>query len=119
MGCGLARVRSLRRCSHLRVGPDHSGSAAHGFLAYLMKCTAIGRPYTVHAYKGKEVRDNIHSANLVTAFECAAEAPRVGAVYNMGGGRRDHPDWAPRYDLESILREMFERNASRWRATAS
>ena len=52
-----------------------------------MKCTATGRPYTVYGYKGKQVRDNIHSADLVRAFEHFARAPRSAAVYNMGGGR--------------------------------
>jgi CDP-paratose 2-epimerase len=69
------------------TGPGHSGTELHGFLAYLMKCTATGRPYTVFGYKGKQVRDNIHSADLVRAFEHVARAPRSAAVYNMGGGR--------------------------------
>jgi CDP-paratose 2-epimerase len=69
------------------TGPGHSGTELHGFLAYLMKCAASGRPYTVHGYKGKQVRDNIHSADLVRAFECVARAPRPGSVYNIGGGR--------------------------------
>jgi len=70
------------------TGPGHSGAELHGFLAYLMKCTATGRPYTVFGYKGKQVRDNIHSADLVSAFEHVARRPRTGgAVYNIGGGR--------------------------------
>jgi CDP-paratose 2-epimerase len=69
------------------TGPGHSGTELHGFLAYLMKCTATGRPYKIYGYKGKQVRDNIHSADLVSAFEHVARAPRAGAVYNIGGGR--------------------------------
>src|SRR5438105_14124563 len=69
------------------TGPNHSGTQLHGFLAYLMKCTATGTPYTVFGYGGKQVRDNIHSADLIRAFECFFRAPRPGEVYNMGGGR--------------------------------
>jgi CDP-paratose 2-epimerase len=69
------------------TGPNHSGAQLHGFLAYLMKCTVTGDPYTVFGYKGKQVRDNIHSADLIQAFYRFYQAPRSGEVYNMGGGR--------------------------------
>jgi CDP-paratose 2-epimerase len=69
------------------TGPKHSGTQLHGFLAYLMKCAAIGMPYTVYGYKGKQVRDNIHSADLIAAFYEFSRSPRVGEVYNIGGGR--------------------------------
>ena len=69
------------------TGGGHSGTELHGFLAYLMKCTVTGRPYTVFGYKGKQVRDNIHSSDLVNAIWQFAEAPRSAAVYNMGGSR--------------------------------
>jgi CDP-paratose 2-epimerase len=69
------------------TGPNHSGTQLHGFLAYLMKCTATGTPYTVFGYKGKQVRDNIHSADLIRAFWEFFKAPRVAEVYNIGGGR--------------------------------
>ena len=69
------------------TGPNHSGTKLHGFLAYLMKCTAVGIPYTVFGYKGKQVRDNIHSFDLVSAFDEFYRAPRIGEVYNMGGSR--------------------------------
>ncbi len=69
------------------TGPNHSGAQLHGFLAYLMKCTATGQPYTIYGYKGKQVRDNIHSADLIDAFYHFFQSPRVGEVYNMGGGR--------------------------------
>jgi CDP-paratose 2-epimerase len=69
------------------TGPNHSGAQLHGFLAYLMKCAVTGTPYTVFGYKGKQVRDNIHSADLISAFYEFYKAPRSGEVYNTGGGR--------------------------------
>ena len=69
------------------TGPNHSGAMLHGFLSYLMKCTLTGEPYTVFGYKAKQVRDNIHSADLIRAFDAFFRAPRVGEVYNIGGGR--------------------------------
>jgi len=69
------------------TGPNHAGTALHGFLAYLMKCAVTGQPYTVHGYKGKQVRDNIHSADLIAAFDAFFSNPRSGEVYNVGGGR--------------------------------
>lgn len=69
------------------TGPHHSGAELHGFLSYLMKCTATGNPYTVFGYKGKQVRDNIHSEDLINAFDHFFKAPRVGEVYNIGGSR--------------------------------
>ena len=69
------------------TGPGHSGTELHGFLAYLMKCTATGTLYRVYGYGGKQVRDNIHSADLVAAFEHVAAKPPRAAVYNIGGGR--------------------------------
>ncbi len=69
------------------TGPNHSGTALHGFLAYLMRCTATGLPYTVFGYQGKQVRDNIHSADLIGCFHEFFKAPRSGEVYNIGGGR--------------------------------
>lgn len=69
------------------TGPGHAGTELHGFLAYLMKCTATGNPYRVFGYKGKQVRDNIHSHDLVDAFWEFYRAPRSAEVYNIGGGR--------------------------------
>jgi CDP-paratose 2-epimerase len=69
------------------TGPHHSGTKLHGFLAYLMKCCAIGTPYQVFGYKGKQVRDNIHSFDLIQAFDAFFRAPRIAEVYNIGGGR--------------------------------
>lgn len=141
------------------TGPSHSGTQLHGFLAYLTKCAATGRPYTVFGYKGKQVRDNIHSADLIRAFYEFAQAPRIAEVYNIGGGRMsncsmieaialcericgrplnhtyveqnrigDHiwwvsdnrrfaahyPAWTQLYDVEHIIREIFDRNVERW-----
>jgi len=69
------------------TGPSHSGTRLHGFLSYLMKCTMAGEPYRVFGYKRKQVRDNIHSYDLVNAFHHFYSAPRLAEVYNLGGGR--------------------------------
>jgi CDP-paratose 2-epimerase len=68
------------------TGPGHSSAEQHGFLSYLVKCAVIGRPYTVFGYKAKQVRDNIHSFDLVNAFWHFFQAPGSGQVYNIGGG---------------------------------
>ncbi len=68
------------------TGPGHSGAQLHGFLSYLVKCAVSDTPYTVFGYKGKQVRDNIHSHDLVSAFWHFSQAPRSGEVYNIGGG---------------------------------
>ena len=69
------------------TGPNHAGAQLHGFLSYLMRCTITGDPYTVLGYGAKQVRDNIHAADLVAAFEAFHRSPRAAAVYNIGGGR--------------------------------
>ena len=69
------------------TGPKHSGTELHGFLSYLMKCAVTGEPYTVFGYKGKQVRDNIHSYDLVNMFWHFYCNPRIGEVYNAGGSR--------------------------------
>lgn len=69
------------------TGPNHSGAQLHGFLAYLMKCAINGSHYTIFGYKGKQVRDNIHSFDLVNMFWNYYQAPRFGEVYNAGGSR--------------------------------
>ncbi len=74
------------RCGCLS-GPNHSGTQLHGFLAYLMKCTMTETPYTVFGYDRKQVRDNIHSYDLIQAFDHFYRQPRSGEVYNLGGGR--------------------------------
>ncbi len=72
------------------TGPAHAGAELHGFLSYLMKCTVEGNPYRVFGYKGKQVRDNIHSHDLVDAFWHFFRSPRIGEVYNIGGGRHSN-----------------------------
>ncbi len=69
------------------TGPNHSGTQLHGFLAYLMRCAITGNHYTIFGYKGKQVRDNIHSFDLVNMFWHYYQKPRQGEVYNAGGGR--------------------------------
>lgn len=141
------------------TGPNHSGAQLHGFLAYLLKCTVTGTPYTVFGYKGKQVRDNIHSADLIRAFDAFYQAPRIAQVYNIGGGRfsncsmleaieicervaykrlqwtysgqnriGDHmwwisnigkftehyPQWELKYDIEQIIKEIYQANVERW-----
>jgi CDP-paratose 2-epimerase len=72
------------------TGPKHAGTQLHGFLSYLMRCTMTGDPYTVFGYGGKQVRDNIHAADLIAAFAAFHRAPRPAAVYNIGGGRQSN-----------------------------
>ena len=72
------------------TGPAHSAAEVHGFLAYLVKCALTGQPYVIHGYKGKQVRDNIHSHDLVAAFWEFFQKPRSGEVYNLGGSRHSN-----------------------------
>ncbi|MBA3706238.1 MAG: NAD-dependent epimerase/dehydratase family protein [Bacteroidetes bacterium] len=69
------------------TGPNHSGAQLHGFLSYLMKCAITGDQYTIFGYKGKQVRDNIHSYDLVNMLWHFFQNPKSGEVYNVGGGR--------------------------------
>jgi CDP-paratose 2-epimerase len=71
------------------TGPQHSGVELHGFLSYLVKVALSGGSYTIFGYKGKQVRDNLHSQDVVRAFEEFAKNPRPGEVYNLGGGREN------------------------------
>ena len=71
------------------TGPNHAGAELHGFLSYLMKCIVNDKPYTIFGYKGKQVRDNIHSLDLVNMFWHYHQNPIPGAVYNAGGGREN------------------------------
>ena len=92
------------------TGPNHAGAMLHGFLSYLMRCTLTGEPYTVFGYGGRQVRDNIHSADLVRAFEAFHGAPRQAAVYNIGGGRHSNCSM-----LEAIERcESISGRRLRW-----
>lgn len=69
------------------TGPNHAGTELHGFLSYLVKCIVHNKPYTIFGYKGKQVRDNIHSWDLVNMFWHFHQNPKQGEVYNVGGGR--------------------------------
>lgn len=69
------------------TGPNHSGVELHGFLSYLVKCNLEGRHYNVFGYKGKQVRDNIHSLDVARFMAAFVKAPRAGEVYNLGGGK--------------------------------
>ena len=81
------------------TGPNHSGAQLHGFLSYLMKCAITGNKYTVFGYKGKQVRDNIHSWDLVNMFWHYHNNPRQGQVYNAGGGRFSNCSMAEAIDM--------------------
>ncbi len=72
------------------TGPAHSGTKLHGFLSYLVKCIATGQKYTINGYKGKQVRDNIHSYDLVNAFYHVYKNPKKGEAYNIGGSRNSN-----------------------------
>ena len=71
------------------TGPAHSAVELHGFLSYLVKTALAGKKYTIFGYKGKQVRDQLHSKDVVTVFECFIDNPRAGEVYNLGGGRQN------------------------------
>jgi CDP-paratose 2-epimerase len=145
------------------TGPNHAGAQLHGFLSYLMRCTVSGDAYTVFGYEGKQVRDNIHAADLVAAFAAFHSSPRSGVAYNIGGGRHsncsmreaiviceqiagrelewslaednrigdhrwwvsdlgpfqaDYPNWDLTYDIDGILRDIYQQNVELWSATA-
>jgi CDP-paratose 2-epimerase len=72
------------------TGSGHSPTQSHGFLAYLVKCAVTDAPYTVFGYKGKQVRDNIHSRDLVEAFWCFFQRPAGGEAFNIGGSRHSN-----------------------------
>jgi CDP-paratose 2-epimerase len=140
------------------TGPNHSGTELHGFLAYLVKCVLFRKPYRIYGYVGKQVRDNIHSSDLIRAFDQFFMAPRCGETYNIGGGRfsncsmeeaiaevedlcgqrmlreyideprrgdhrwwisdcskfRSHyPEWEWKYDVPTILQDIYESSVDR------
>jgi CDP-paratose 2-epimerase len=85
------------------TGPNHSGVELHGFLSYLIKCNVTGRLYKVFGYKGKQVRDNIHSLDVARFIHAFYEKPRSGEVYNIGGGRANSVSILEAFDRASAL----------------
>jgi CDP-paratose 2-epimerase len=85
------------------TGPNHSGVELHGFLSFLIKCNLEGRTYKIFGYKGKQVRDNIHSFDVVQFMRRFIEAPRKGEVYNLGGGRENSISILEAFDLISEI----------------
>jgi len=71
------------------TGPNHSGVELHGFLSYLIRCNLEGKEYKIYGYKGKQVRDNIHSLDVARFIEAFINAPRIAEVYNLGGGKNN------------------------------
>jgi CDP-paratose 2-epimerase len=85
------------------TGPNHTGVELHGFLSYLIKCNLEGHVYHVFGYKGKQVRDNIHSFDVVQFMQRFIDAPRKGEVYNLGGGRSNSISIFEAFDLISEI----------------
>lgn len=83
------------------TGPNHSGVELHGFLSHLVRCNVEGRTYTVFGYKGKQVRDNIHSADVADFIARFIDSPRVAQVYNIGGGRHNTVSILEAFDIAS------------------
>jgi CDP-paratose 2-epimerase len=81
------------------TGPNHAAAELHGFLAYVVRCAMTRTAYTIYGYGGKQVRDAIHSSDLIACFEAFWRAPRVAEVYNIGGGRRSNVSVLEAVDL--------------------
>jgi CDP-paratose 2-epimerase len=98
------------------TGPNHSGVELHGFLSYLIKCNVEGRKYYVYGYKGKQVRDNIHSYDVTRFIDEFIEAPRCGEIYNLGGGRDNSCSILEAFDIiesisgKAMLYEYVDKN---------
>lgn len=85
------------------TGPNHSGVELHGFLSYLVKCNLEGAQYTVLGYKGKQVRDNIHSEDVARFIHAFVDSPKPAAVYNIGGGRKNSCSILEAFDLTAEI----------------
>jgi CDP-paratose 2-epimerase len=85
------------------TGPNHSGVELHGFLSYLVKCNLENRTYKIYGYKGKQVRDNIHSYDVARFIEVFIQAPRCGEVYNLGGGKENTCSILEAFDIVASL----------------
>ena len=98
------------------TGPNHSGVELHGFLSYLVKCNLEGRKYNIYGYKGKQVRDNIHSYDVARFIDEFIAVPRYGEVYNLGGGRGNSCSIFEAFDMiesisgKTMLYEYVEKN---------
>src|SRR5919199_1930320 len=91
------------------TGPNHSSAELHGFLAYLARALRDGLPYRIYGYKGKQVRDNIHSYDVCTAIMAFADTPTPAAVYNLGGGRENSISVLEAIDrIEELHRRSLE-----------
>jgi CDP-paratose 2-epimerase len=85
------------------TGPNHAGVELHGFLSYLVKCNIENRKYTIYGYKGKQVRDNIHSYDVARFIHEFINAPRIGEVYNLGGGKENTVSIIEAFDIISKI----------------
>jgi len=92
------------RCGCL-TGPNHAGVEQHGFLSYLIRCNLEGKTYRMYGYKGKQVRDNIHSFDVVSFIDQFVKAPHIGEVYNLGGGRENSVSILEAISLISAISE--------------
>ena len=98
------------------TGPNHAGAELHGFLSYLMKCVVTDKPYTIFGFKGKQVRDNIHSWDLVNMFWYYHQNPKPGAVYNAGGGRENSTSILEAIDTANrIIKDEIDPNRKEWK----
>jgi CDP-paratose 2-epimerase len=100
------RYFSLKTCcirGGCLTGPNHQGVELHGFLSYLVKCSVLGTRYSVFGYKGKQVRDNIHSVDVVRFIDAFIQTPRCGEVYNIGGGRDNSCSILEAFDLAEAV----------------
>lgn len=85
------------------TGPNHCGVELHGFLSYLIKCNVEGKTYKVYGYKGKQVRDNIHSHDVTQFMRCFIKNPRLAEVYNLGGGRGNSISILEAFDMAAAV----------------
>jgi CDP-paratose 2-epimerase len=96
------------------TGPSHAGAELHGFLSYLIKCFILKKQYTIFGYNGKQVRDNIHSYDLVSAFHEFYLNPRIGEVYNIGGSRHSNISMLESIDkISNILETKLDYTISK------
>ena len=97
------------------TGPNHAGAELHGFLSYLMKCIVSNKPYTIFGFKGKQVRDNIHSYDLVNMFWHYHQNPKPGAVYNAGGGRENSTSILEAIETaNTIIKNEIDKDRTLW-----